>query len=114
MKATVSNFVESNSIFNKQINMISNNRNKVEKIKVGQKCENCLKHIEQTAMLVEGVIQAKWETISEMLVVEFNYSKTSLKIIELAIADAGHDTPNFTGRNNYYTLMPQCCQFNDQ
>ena len=114
MKATMSNFAGTNSIFNKQINMISNNRNKVERIKVVQKCKNCLKHIEQTAMLADGVIQAKWDTISDMLVVEYNSAKTSLKIIELAIADAGHDTLNFKGRNNYYGLMPQCCQYSEQ
>jgi hypothetical protein len=107
------NFSIANSMLKLQMNMVQSSRNKIEKLKIRQKCENCGKHIEQTAKFVNGVQKANWDKISGMLVLEFNSSKTSLKIIELAIADAGHDTPNFKGRNNYYSLMPQCCQFND-
>jgi hypothetical protein len=83
----------------------------MDKLKVGQKCDDCTKHIVQTTQLLNGVIQAKWDNISGMLLVEYNPDKISLKRIELAISEAGHDTPNFTGKNNYYSLMPQCCQF---
>ena len=81
---------------------------------MGQKCENCTKHIVQTARLISGVIEAKWDTISGMLLVEYDPAKTSLKRIELAISEAGHDTPNFIGRNNYYTFIPKCCQLGEQ
>jgi copper chaperone CopZ len=113
METTKLNFATTGSVFNSHINMIANNKMKIEKIKVGQKCENCSKHIVKTAMKVEGVKHAEWDNSQEVLNVEYNSAKTSLKLIELAIADAGHDTPNFKGRNHYYSLMPQCCQSNE-
>lgn len=102
-----------NSMLHMHLNLIENSKNSIGKLKIGQKCENCSTHILQTSQLVNGVIQAKWDTISEMLIVEYNSAKSSLKRIELAISEAGHDTPNFSGRNNYYSLMPQCCQYNE-
>ncbi len=113
MKTIKSEFEETNSMIKKQINMISQNSVMTAKIQVGRKCENCANHILQTALLVIGVIKAEWDIIADILIVEFDTSKTNSKIIELSIADAGHDTPNFKGKNNFYTLMPQCCEFNE-
>lgn len=105
---------DANSMLHKQINMIAHNSVMTAKIKVGQKCENCAKHILQTTLLILGVVHADWDVISDFLVVDFDASKTNSRIIELAIAEAGHDTLNFKGKNNFYTLMPQCCQFNQK
>jgi copper chaperone CopZ len=93
---------------------IENAGNKIEKIKLRRKCNGCNNHIEYAANSVDGVNRVKWDELSEMLTVEYDAGKTSLKKIEWTIEEAGHDTPGFKAEIKFYTLMPQCCQYRER
>jgi copper chaperone CopZ len=84
------------------------------KIQLTQRCSNCDRHIVKTAKLVDGVIKAKWNTNSNVLIVKFDDRKTSLKAIEWEIAEAGHDTPSYKGNIKFYSHIPKCCQYHDE
>jgi copper chaperone CopZ len=83
-------------------------------IHVRQRCSGCDKHIVKTAKSIEGVKNAKWNRDSNVLVVEFDAQKTSLRVIEMKIAEAGHDTPNHRGSIKYYSHIPKCCQYHEE
>lgn len=88
--------------------------NRTGMIHVRQRCDNCEKHIVKVAQSVEGVLNAEWNKKSNVLIVEFDSQKTNLKKIELAIAEEGHDTPNYKGTIKYYAHIPACCQYHLQ
>ena len=83
-------------------------------IHVRQICNNCDKHIVKTAKSVDGVKKAEWNKNSNVLIVEYDAQKTSLKAIEFEIAKAGHDTPNHKGNIKYYSHIPKCCQYHEE
>ena len=85
--------------------------NKVENVKVWGKCEMCKTRIEKAAKAVEGVSAADWNTKSKMLALTFDDSKTDLKKVETAIADAGHDTPLVKATDEAYDKLPSCCHY---
>lgn len=87
---------------------------KTKKIEVKQLCGFCGKHIEKVAQSVNGVNLARWGNKSQMLIVKYDSRKTSLDDIELAIAKAGHDTPNHKRKVKFYTDMPECCKFRNE
>lgn len=57
--------------------------------------KGCEKHIESTAKSVEGVSQADWNEENGQLEVVYNDAETDMDKIQMAIAKAGHDTPDF-------------------
>jgi len=88
--------------------------NRTGMIHVRQRCDNCEKHIVKVAESVDGVIKAEWNKKSNVLIVEFDSRETNLKKIEFAIAEEGHDTPNYKGNIKYYAQIPPCCQYHLQ
>lgn len=88
--------------------------NRTGMIHIRQRCSGCDKHIVKIARSVEGVKRAVWNKNSNVLKVEFDSPKTSLSAIELAIAEAGHDTPNYRRNIKFYTQMSPCCQYREE
>ena len=88
--------------------------NEIRKLKVKQSCNTCYKHIEKAALSVDGVLNARWGKKSGMLILKYKAGKTNLNTIERAIADAGHDTPNYKGKVEFYTDMPRCCRYREE
>lgn len=84
---------------------------KTEKFKVYGNCGVCENRIETAAKGVEGVSKAEWNKQTKMMEVNFDASKTDLKKIEKAIADAGHDTPIFKAADATYNALPGCCKY---
>lgn len=79
--------------------------------KVSGNCEMCKDRIEKTALGLEGVNSAEWNSESKMLHVSFNKDKVSLSDIHKAIANAGHDTEEETAPEDVYNNLPGCCQY---
>jgi len=78
--------------------------------KVSGKCEMCEARIEKAALGVKGVKTAEWDKTTKLLKVSFD-GNTSKKDIEKAIADVGHDTPDFKAKDAVYNALPGCCKY---
>lgn len=85
--------------------------NKTEKIEVKGNCGMCETRIEKAAKSVEGVSKADWNKETKVLEVTFDDAKTSTNKIELAVAKAGHDTPNHKATDDVYNKLPDCCKY---
>ncbi len=72
--------------------------------------KDCKSHIEQAAKTVDGVTEANWDEQSQQLEVKFDDSKTDADKIEVAIAQAGHDTPNHMAKDEDYDKLPDGCK----
>jgi periplasmic mercuric ion binding protein len=84
---------------------------KTEKFKVKGNCGMCEKRIEKAANSVEGVQTADWNKESKLIEVKFDDAKTSIDKIEMAIAKAGHDTPNRKAKDEVYDKLHSCCKY---
>ena len=82
-----------------------------ESFKVWGKCGMCETRIEKAAKTVPGVSSAEWNKDTKMMSVTFDHSKTSEKQIEKAIANVGHDTPDFRADDKVYDNLPSCCHY---
>ena len=85
--------------------------NKTEKIKVKGNCGMCESRIEKAVKSLDGVSEADWNKKTKRLEVTFDEAKTSTVKIEIAIAKAGHDTPNHKATDEVYNDLPACCQY---
>lgn len=79
--------------------------------KVSGNCEMCKDRIEKTAMELDGVNSAEWNSENKMLHISFNKDKVSLSDIHRAIANVGHDTEKETAPNDVYKNLPECCKY---
>lgn len=85
---------------------------KTEKFQVkGGDCDECKTHIETTATSVEGVSSAEWNVESKELTVVFDDAVATLESIEMAVAGAGNDTPNYKATEEAFNALPECCQY---
>jgi len=84
---------------------------KTETLKVSGNCDLCKARIEKAAKSVSGVITADWSAEKQMLIVEFNPTKTNSDIIQKAVAKAGHDTEKFKATDEAYKKLPGCCLY---
>ena len=84
---------------------------KKETFKVYGNCDMCKKRIETAAMSVDGVISADWNKETKMLDVTYDESKTDLRKIHEAIANAGHDTDTVKAGDEAYDKLPACCKY---
>ncbi len=82
---------------------------KTEKIQV-KASDTCKDKIEQAAKTVDGVSQAEWDNDNQQLVVVFDDASADLDAIELAVADAGFDTPNHMATDEAYDMLPDDCK----
>lgn len=82
-----------------------------KKFEVKGNCGMCESRIEKAALAVDGVSKADWNQETKMLEVSFDESKTSVNKVQIAIADAGHDTPMHKATNEVYKALPGCCKY---
>lgn len=81
-----------------------------EKIKVWGNCGMCKKHIEKAAKEA-GASTALWSEKTKMLSVKYDLTKTSNKQIQEAVAAAGYDTRDYTGKDLAYEKLDECCKY---
>lgn len=84
---------------------------KTEKFKVYGNCGMCENRIEKAVSEIDGVNSADWNKDTKMLEVTFDESKTSLKLINKAIAEVGHDTDMYRAKDEVYNNLPGCCHY---
>lgn len=85
--------------------------NKTEKVKVYGNCDMCKARIEKAAKAVDGVASANWDKKSKMIDLAYDDSKTDVHKVEMAIANAGHDTEMHKAKDEVYEKLPGCCQY---
>lgn len=84
---------------------------KTEKFEVKGNCGMCESRIEKAAKGVDGVSSSDWDQESKMIVVTLDSIKTSVHKVQMAIADAGHDTPMHKAKDEVYNKLPGCCKY---
>ncbi len=85
--------------------------NKTEKVKVYGNCDMCKARIEKAAKAVDGVAMVNWDKKTKMMDLAFDDSKTDVHKVEMAIANAGHDTEMHKATDEAYSKLPGCCQY---
>jgi len=85
---------------------------RTDTIHVDGNCNMCKKRIENAA-LIRGVKKATWNKYSDKLVVIYDANKVSTKEIEKAVAEVGHDTPNYKADDKVYSKLPPCCLYRE-
>lgn len=86
---------------------------KTEKFMAKGACSMCEARIEKAAMSVDGVSMAEWCMKSKSLKVTYDASKTNMKMIQKAVAMAGHDTKMYRAKDKTYDKLPACCKYRD-
>lgn len=82
------------------------------KIKVFGNCGMCKQRIE-TALDVNGIKSATWDSKTKMLDVVYNKAKISEQKIHEIVASAGHDTEKAKAKDEVYSNLPFCCLYRD-
>lgn len=83
---------------------------KKEKIHVYGNCGMCETTIEKSAYK-KGVAEANWNRSTDMAVITYDSTKTTLKEILKRVADAGYDNDMFRAPDDVYAKLPACCQY---
>jgi Cu(I)/Ag(I) efflux system membrane fusion protein len=78
---------------------------------VSGNCDLCKARIEKAAKSINGVKSAVWDEKTKKINVGFDSMKTTLTIIEKAIAGVGHDTEKFKAEDKVYNSLPGCCKY---
>ncbi len=91
--------------------MVMYGQSTTSSVKVYGNCGMCKSRIEKAAKSVEGVSAADWNKETKILEVSFDGSKTTTKMIEKAVAGAGHDTKDLTADKKDYDKLPDCCKY---
>ena len=94
-------------------NTVNTRNNKItgKSFMVSGRCEMCRDRIDSAALSVAGVHKADWDLNSRIVTVEFDSTMTSVKAIQKAIANAGHDTELFKADDVTYESLPECCHY---
>lgn len=82
------------------------------KIKVFGNCGMCKMRIE-TALDVNGIKSATWDSKTKMLDVVYNKAKISEQKIHEIVASVGHDTEKAKAKAEVYSELPFCCLYRD-
>jgi copper chaperone CopZ len=83
---------------------------KKETVHVYGNCGMCETTIEKSAFK-KGVAEADWDKITDMAVITYDSTKTTLKEILKRIADAGYDNDLFKAPDAAYAKLHACCQY---
>lgn len=84
---------------------------KTTSFKVYGNCAMCKKRIEKAAN-IDGVSKAMWNVESKIVTIAYDSNKVGDQDIQKRIAQAGHDTQDFTAPDTTYNKLPGCCQYN--
>lgn len=74
-------------------------------------CGMCERRIEGTLTKVKGVYSADWDVDTKVLTVKYDDAAISLDDIKKKVAEAGHDTDKFRAKDEVYSNLPGCCQY---
>jgi copper chaperone CopZ len=86
---------------------------KTETFTVSGNCDDCKKRIENAAD-IKGVKLSDWNSDKKEISVTYDSKKTSLELIQKAIAAKGYDAGNIKGDPKAYQNLPHCCQYRDR
>lgn len=108
-----SNTAEATSDSNAKAVLVSTNseHNKTEKFTVYGNCGMCKRTIEGSLKDVKGVSSSEWDMDSGKMTVTFNPHKISLDEIKQKIADVGYDTDTHRAKDEVYSNLHGCCQY---
>ncbi|MCD1119065.1 TonB-dependent receptor domain-containing protein [Chryseobacterium turcicum] len=73
-------------------------------------CESCKARIEKAAKSA-GANSAEWSAEKQMIVLDFDSSKTSADQILKKIAEVGHDNEKYKTTDDVYKKLPGCCLY---
>ena len=82
-----------------------------EKFKVWGNCKMCQTKIIESASAVDGVKKAHWNINTQEMMVKFDAEQTSLKAIQMKIAEAGYDNDGFRADDEVYENLHYCCKY---
>jgi len=82
------------------------------KIKVLGNCSMCKQRIE-TALDVNGIKTASWNSTTKELEVVYNKSKMTEQKIHEIVASVGHDTELVKAKDDVYANLPFCCLYRE-
>lgn len=83
---------------------------KTATITVQGNCEQCKERIENAAD-IKGVKKCVWNEKTQIATLIFDSSKTTIDVIEKAIAMSGHETTHQKADEKSYAKLPKCCQY---
>lgn len=83
---------------------------KSETLNVSGVCGMCKKKIEKAAKEA-GANYAVWSTNTKVLTIRYNNLSTNSAKIQMKVAEAGYDTPDFKAPAEAYNKLEQCCQY---
>lgn len=84
--------------------------NKTSEIKVWGNCNMCKKTIE-TAVNVDGVLEADWNKDTKMMSIGYDSTLINLERIEQLISKSGYDTEMFQAEEDAYNGLHECCKY---
>jgi copper chaperone CopZ len=73
-------------------------------------CGMCEKTIEKSAF-VEGEAMADWDKATDMAVITYDSTKTTIDKILKRIAAAGYDNELYRAPDKVYDKLPGCCHY---
>lgn len=83
---------------------------KTETFPVAGVCGMCKARIEKTAKEA-GAESADWNVDTKILTVTYSQASITGNKIQQAIANAGHDTPEYKATKKAYSSLPSCCKY---
>ena len=90
---------------------LPNNDEKTEKFTVYGNCGMCERTIENSLKNVDGVSKGDWDRETDVMTVVYNPKKISLDEIKQKIADVGYDSDTHRAKDEVYSSLPGCCQY---
>lgn len=87
------------------------NKNAKYEIVVNGNCGICKKRIEKAAYSVPGVKSAQWHEDHHDMHLIIDETKCSIDDVHAAVAKAGHDTDKVKAKDEDYTKLHGCCQY---
>lgn len=89
-------------------------KNAKHEVEVYGNCDMCKKRIEKAAYSVSGVKSAVWHQDHQDLHLILDENKSSVEDVKKAIAAAGHDTTDVKAKDEEYSKLHHCCQYDRQ
>lgn len=91
------------------------NKNAKVNVEVKGNCDMCKKRIEKAAFGVKGVKSAEWHADDQTLHLIIDENKTSVKNVQEAVAQTGHDTKykedQVNASDEAYQALHGCCVY---
>jgi outer membrane receptor for ferrienterochelin and colicins len=100
------------SVFYGQSQVVKNNQVDTTQFRVEGVCDMCKMRIEEAAK-GDGVKSATWDEATKILTLHYIPALTNPEKVQQRIANAGHDTPLKTAKDNVYMKLPDCCLYRD-